>query len=144
VTLADTNIWLALSLSKHSFHDRARSWLDQLDASDSLCFCRSTQQSFLRLITTKAVMSPYGIEPLSNKAAWGVFDDFLSDTRIGWLDEPAGLNPRWKKLASGSNPSPKLWMDAYLAAFALVQPCRLVTTDKAFRQFKGLDPIVLI
>jgi predicted nucleic acid-binding protein len=30
-------------------------------------------------------------------------------------------------------------MDAYLAAFALAADCRMVTTDAAFRQFRGLD-----
>jgi predicted nucleic acid-binding protein len=57
--------------------------------------------------------------------------------------EPRGLDSQWKKLASGSKPSPKLWMDAYLAAFALAARYQLVTTDKAFKQFKGLDLLVL-
>ncbi len=37
--------------------------------------------------------------------------------------------------------SPKLWMDAYLAAFAISGKLRFVTNDKAFRQFQayGLD-----
>ena len=39
--------------------------------------------------------------------------------------------------------SPKLWMDAYLAAFALTGGYRMVTTDTAFRQFQGLDVLVL-
>jgi predicted nucleic acid-binding protein len=30
-------------------------------------------------------------------------------------------------------------MDAYLAAFAVAGTYQLVTTDKAFKQFKGLD-----
>jgi predicted nucleic acid-binding protein len=34
-------------------------------------------------------------------------------------------------------------MDAYLAAVALVGEYQLVTTDKAFKQFKGLDLCLL-
>jgi predicted nucleic acid-binding protein len=34
-------------------------------------------------------------------------------------------------------------MDAYLAAFAVRAGCRMVTTDTAFRQFQGLDVLVL-
>jgi len=34
-------------------------------------------------------------------------------------------------------------MDAYLAAFALSGAHQLVTTDRAFKQFKGLDLLVL-
>jgi predicted nucleic acid-binding protein len=45
--------------------------------------------------------------------------------------------------AGHAKPSPKLWMDAYLAAFALQSGHRLVTTDRDFRQFKGLDLFLL-
>ena len=34
-------------------------------------------------------------------------------------------------------------MDAYLAAFALAGRYSMVTTDAAFRQFRGLDLLVL-
>lgn len=34
-------------------------------------------------------------------------------------------------------------MDAYLAAFARQSGCQFVTTDLAFRQFVGLDVVVL-
>jgi toxin-antitoxin system PIN domain toxin len=106
-------------------------------------FCRITQQSFLRLLTTKAVLAPYGIPPLRNKAAWSAYEGFLADERIAWTEEPRALESCWKRLAAGSQASPKLWIDAYLAAFALSGGYQLVTTDKAFKQFKGLDLVVL-
>jgi predicted nucleic acid-binding protein len=61
----------------------------------------------------------------------------------GWLGEPVGLEARWKRLCSGQRASPKLWMDAYLAAFAMEGGHRFVTTDKGFKQFKGLSLVVL-
>ena len=140
--LADNNIWLALALSKHAFHAAARAWLAGRAPREAL-FCRATQQSFLRLLTTSAVSAPYGIPPLSNKAAWSVYEGFLADERIAWVEEPSGLERHWKKLAAGSKASPKLWMDAYLAAFALAGGYQLVTTDKAFKQFKGLGLLLL-
>ena len=66
-----------------------------------------------------------------------------ADARILWANEPRGLEATWRKFAGGSKASPKLWMDAYLAAFALAGGYRLVTTDKAFKQFNGLDLLVL-
>ncbi len=39
--------------------------------------------------------------------------------------------------------SPKIWMDAYLAAFALAGGYQMVTTDAAFKQFRGLDLLLL-
>jgi toxin-antitoxin system PIN domain toxin len=139
--LADSNIWLALALSKHEFHGVARAWLEARKSGEAL-FCRSTQQSFLRLLTTRAVLAPYGIPPLSNQVAWSVYDGLLADERIAWIAEPSGLEAAWKKFAAGSKASPKVWMDAYLAAFAMTGGHQLVTTDKAFKQFKGLDLLV--
>jgi toxin-antitoxin system PIN domain toxin len=140
--LADSNIWLALALSKHEFHAAARAWLGKRSPHEAL-LCRSTQQSFLRLLTTRAVLAPYRIPPLSNQAAWSVYEGLRADKRISWAEEPSGLEASWKKLAAGSKASPKLWMDAYLAAFAMAGGHQLVTTDKAFKQFKGLDLLVL-
>ena len=79
----------------------------------------------------------------SNKAAWQAYEGFLADERISWVEEPRGLESHWKKLAGNSKASPKLWMDAYLAAFAIAGGYQLVTGDKAFRQFKEIDLIVL-
>lgn len=42
MTLHDTNLWLALALSKHSHHDAASKWLDAQEETDSIFFCRST------------------------------------------------------------------------------------------------------
>ncbi len=142
--LPDSNVWLALALSKHEFHPKARTWLEKQAQPETVLFCRSTQQSFLRLLTTQAVLAPYGIPPLSNKAAWSAYEGFLADTRISWVGEPSGLDSTWKKLASGRIASPKLWMDAYLAAFAIAGGYQIVTNDKAFRQFKGLTLFLLV
>lgn len=143
MTLPDTNLWLALALSKHTHHTAASAWLDGEDTPDSIWFCRSTQQSLLRLLTTAGVMSPYGISPLSNKEAWVVYEAFIADDRIVFQPEPPGLGTIWKKLAARRTSSSKLWMDAYLAAFAMTSGAQLVTTDKAFSQFPGLDALVL-
>lgn len=141
--LADSNVWLALALSKHDFHATGRAWFARQKPPEVVLFCRSTQQSFLRLLTTSAVLAPYGLPPLSNKAAWSTYEAFLADERISWVEEPRGLDSLWKKLASGTRPSPKLWIDAYLAAFAMAGRYQFVTTDKAFKQFKGLDLVML-
>ena len=140
--LADSNVWLALALSKHEFHTAARSWLAGQGPGEAV-FCRSTQQTFLRLLTTKAVLGPYRIPPLNNKTAWSVYEKLRADERVAWADEPSGLESVWKKFAGVSSPSPKLWMDAYLAAFAAAGGHELVTTDRAFKQFKGFQLLVL-
>lgn len=141
--LPDTNLWLALSLSEHSHHRAAKAWLDKEDDPGSIAFCRATQQSFLRLMTTAGVLAVYGNKPLSNTEAWTAYDAFAADDRITFRPEPLGLEATWKKLAARKTCSPKLWMDAYLAAFAITAGAELVTIDKAFTQFSGLDAVVI-
>ena len=142
--LCDSNVWLALALSKHSHHSAAREWLESVEAPSSIILCRAAQQSFLRLLTNSTVLGAYGNPPLTNREAWSAYDSLLADDRIVFrADEPVELEPVWKKLAVRGTASPKLWMDAYLAAFALAGRYRMVTTDAAFRQFQGLNPLVL-
>ena len=141
--LADSNIWLALTLSAHTFHDAAQAWLANESSPAVILFCRSTQQSYLRLATTKAIAAQYGIPPLTNAEAWMAYQGWLADSRIDYVDEPVGVDASWKKFAERKTASPKLWMDAYLAAFAIAGGFQLVTTDKDFKQFKGLNSLVL-
>lgn len=143
--LADTNFWLALSLSKHSLHKAAQNWFSEQSVAGSVLFCRSAQLSFLRLLTTDAVMRPYGIPSLTNAAAWKVYEAMTFDKRIACAseDDSTSVEPLWKAFAARGIPSPKLWMDAYLAALAKAKGLRLVTSDKGFRQFRGLDVVIL-
>jgi toxin-antitoxin system PIN domain toxin len=137
--LADSNIWLALAVPNHRFNPDAKRWLNRLAGGDVVAFCRSTQQSFLRLLTTPDVLKPYQLPPASNVDAWRVYAELLADERFTFLAEPVGIEEPWKQFSVRSNPSPKLWMDAYLAAFATAGNMRFVTTDTGFRQFAGLD-----
>ena len=140
MTLCDSNVWLALALSGHLHHPAARDWFGTIKTPTSVCFCRATQQSFLRLLTNASVLHAYGNPPLTNRQAWTAYDDLLADDRIVLrAEEPARLEARWTQFALRDTASPKMWMDAYLAGFALAGGYRLVTTDAAFKQFRGLD-----
>lgn len=138
--LCDSNVWLALTLSEHLHHRLARAWFETIAEPRSVLFCRATQLSLVRLLTTAAVLAPYGNRPLTNREAWEVYEAFAADDRIALMDEePMGLEEAWVDRAMTAKASPKLWMDAYLAAFAISADCALVTTDAAFGQFPGLD-----
>jgi predicted nucleic acid-binding protein len=99
-----------------------------------------SQLGLMRLLNNKAVM---GDATLNGSQVWGIIDQLRSDPRFVTLDEPPEAE---KKLRSFSEPlgySPNLWADAYLAAFALSASLTLVTFDRGFRQFAGLDLLVL-
>jgi len=97
----------------------------------------------VRLLTTAEVLAGYGNPPLTNREAWNVIDGFMEDERFTFANEPENVEETWKTLAIRDTHSPKLWMDAYLAAFALCSGLQMITTDKAFSQFSGLDLLVL-
>jgi toxin-antitoxin system PIN domain toxin len=137
--LCDTNIWLALALSGHVHHEVSRAWFDTIDEPGVIHFCRATQQSFLRLLTNRAVLGAYGSSPLTNGEAWTAYAAFLDDERIVMTNrEPDGLELQWQAFALRRSAAPKVWMDAYLAAFALTGGFELVTTDSDFTQYSGI------
>ena len=88
-------------------------------------------------------MHLYGVPPLTNREAWASFEFWLANDLVTFEDEPRGLEATWRSLSSRASRSPKLWMDAYLASFAIAGGFQLVTFDAAFRQFDGLDVRVL-
>jgi toxin-antitoxin system PIN domain toxin len=141
--LADSNYWLALALSKHSFHADARRWLARKGGGEKIAYCRLTQLTFLRLITTSAVTLPYDSAPMTNEKAWSMYEAFAGHKRITFIDEPPKIVTHWARLAATVTASPKLWMDSYLAAFAIAGGYRLLTADAAFRQFNELKLVML-
>ena len=141
--LVDSNVWLALAIPGHAHHVVATSWFLAQQAPGEVLFCRTTQQSFLRLLSTKAVLLAYHSRPLTNAQAWEIFDTLVNDPRVGFLPDNVDLESTWKSLSAKPTPSPKLWMDAYLAALAISTGNQLVTIDRDFLQFPGLDLVLL-
>jgi uncharacterized protein len=138
--LCDSNVFVSLVMSGHQHHTVIREWFGELPMGDTAVFCRMTQNSFLRLLTTDEFMRPY---TLSNAKATSTYRALVKDVRFEFAAEPPGLEENWLSSGSVSRTSPKLWMDAYLASFAELTGMRFVTFDKAFRQFTKLDLLVL-
>jgi toxin-antitoxin system PIN domain toxin len=126
----DVNVWVALTLESHVHNPIAAQWLAGLGRDSGLCFCRITQLSLLRLLTTRAVM---GSEVMSQLEAWQVYDRWLEDTRVVFLDEPVGLEPTFRAHSRRTDSSPKDWADSYLVAFATVAGLTLVSFDRGFK-----------
>jgi uncharacterized protein len=143
--LYDTNVWLALSFARHPCHAVATAVFSVADSVQPAAFCRATQQSYLRLLTTSAIQATYGSALITNEAAWAKSQELLALPQVIWLAEPAGLEAEWKRAAVLPSASPKVWMDAYLAAFAITAGMELVTADRDFKRFKpnGLKLIFL-
>lgn len=144
--LFDTNLWLAAVFDSHPGHDLARQALQSATASQPAVFCRATEQSFLRLLTTPAVQRAYGADGLNNQDALLTLKALQALPQVVFNQEPPGTAARWHTLASRKTASPKRWMDAYLAGFAMAGGLGLLTLDRDFKQFValGLDATVLV
>ena len=137
--LPDVNVWLALTFESHVHHRVAAQWFNR-GAEQGCAFCRVTQQGFLRLATNP---SAFGTEAVSCVAAWDLYDRFLADPRISFQPEPAASEELWRRFSSRRSYSPKVWVDAYLAAFAQAAGLELVSFDAGMRQYPGLRPVIL-
>lgn len=137
--LLDVNVWVALAVDSHQQHAPAMQWF-QTAAMQSCHFCRLTQQGFLRLLTTPQAM---GKRVQTLRGAWQMYDDLYNDPRVVYADEPAGIEAIWRLQTPGLKFSPKVWNDAYLAAFAQVGGLEVVTFDHGFSQFAGLRVTIL-
>ena len=133
--LYDSNLWVALTLSAHPHHGRAVEIFASTTAESPACFCRATQQSFLRLATTPALLRAYRADGFTNRDAVDLHAALIRQPNIRVLPEPPELETLWQRLAAILSASPKVWMDAYLAAFAICQEVEFVTLDRDFKNF---------
>jgi hypothetical protein len=137
--LPDVNVWLAMTFAVHVHHLAAKAWFDQV--VDSQCaFCRLTQQAFLRLASNPAVFGPQAV---TLAESWRLYDLLSSDPRVTFSAEPAGIEFLWRANTRRRTYSPKVWNDAYLAAFAQAAAIEIVTFDKGFAQFKNVPCTIL-
>jgi predicted nucleic acid-binding protein len=77
----------------------------------------------------------FGNDAVALPDAWQMYDTYLSDPRVSFADEPAGLEDHWRTFTQSRSFSPHVWNDAYLAAFALAGKLELVTFDQGFAQY---------
>ena len=124
----DVNVWLALSYPAHSHHSIADAWFGSLDQPAGLVFCRQTQLSLFRLMTTVAVLGP---DVRTQSQCWDFYDNLIASGKARFAEEPIGLDAPLRRRSHSRSASPKVWADAYLAAFAEAARMTLVTFDQA-------------
>ena len=76
----DANVWLALLWSRHVHSERARDWFERA-GEEQFFFCRFTQITVLRLLTTQELM---GEDVKTMTQAWDLWDKIWADTRVAF------------------------------------------------------------
>lgn len=134
----DANVWLALIWSRHVHSEKARTWFEACPG-DQFFYCRITQLTVLRLLTTDKIM---GADVQTMAGAWRFWTQIAADDRISFLAEPDDLEREFRSLSQLASASPKVWADSYLMAFSSLAGTRLVSFDRAMAGRSG-DVLVL-
>jgi predicted nucleic acid-binding protein len=72
-----------------------------------------------------------------------LYDQLFGDPRVVFAEEPANLEAHWRDYTQRRSFSPKVWNDAYLAAFAKAAGFEVVSFDKGLAHYKGLKCTIL-
>jgi toxin-antitoxin system PIN domain toxin len=134
----DANVWLALLWNRHIHSQTATRWFEA-SSSEQFFFCRFTQLTVLRLLTTDQIM---GRDAKTMTGAWALWDQVWADERVAFLPEPDGLEREFRLRSRLASRSPKVWADSYLLAFAAAAGLKLITFDRAL-EARGADVLVL-
>ena len=133
--LCDVNVLLALVTDRHALHGLSVRWSESIPAAGAVV-CRVAQMGLLRLLNNPAVMQE---DVLDTASCWALWRRLLEDERFRFApDEPPDLDAAFERFTIGRAFSPRLWTDAYLAAYAHAAQLTLVTLDHGFRSFPGL------
>ena len=109
---------------------------------------RTSQRRFLSrhaigIPATGDESQAFPTEAVPMNQAWRIYDELLSDDRIGLAEEPDLIEKQLRKFSQRQTFSTNVWTDAYLAAFAVAADFEMVTFDKGFAQFKNLRRTIL-
>jgi toxin-antitoxin system PIN domain toxin len=137
--LADVNVLFALLVRQHEHHKIALKWFDRLSSNEA-GLCRYVQLALIRLLGNHHIM---GDDAVPASTAWRLIDQLGQDERVAFIPEPDHLDSIFPTLLNSPIPTGKLIADAYLAAYSIASSRRIVTLDRGFRQFRGLDVEVL-
>jgi toxin-antitoxin system PIN domain toxin len=139
VDLPDLNVWLALACPDHSHHRQALRYWEQ-QAAEQVLFCTITALGLVRLVCQPKLM---GAAVKTAVEASALLDAFCQQPGVSMASaEQAGWDIFHQLLRSGEVP-PLLCTDAYLAALAMANGWRLVSFDRDFERFEGLERLAL-
>ena len=144
--LLDTNVWIAFNFGSHPHSAHAIAFIESCTTDSPALFSRPVETSTLRLMSNPSICLAYNSPAMTNQQAAIVLKDWQSHDHINCLNaEPVNTRELWIELASIPTASPKVWMDAYLAAFAICAGHPFATLDTDFRCFesKGLQLCLL-
>lgn len=139
--LVDVNVLIALLYEGHSHNAAALAWLEGISKPGSVAICRVAQMGALRIMTSRAVLREDAATPAE---FWRGWDRMMRDDRFAIVAEASDLESGWRDITSRLPAGAAADTDVYLAAFARAGAHTLVTFERGFRRFQGLELELLI
>lgn len=133
--LVDANLLLYARFQSYSEHERARDWLERaLNGRAKVGLPWPSLLAFVRLASNPRWFP----RPLSMEAAWSQVLEWLELPNT-WAPAPTeGHAATMSPLVLGTGLTPKLVMDAHLAALAIQHGLILCSADRDFARFPSL------
>lgn len=136
MVLVDANVMLHAANTRAREHEAAREWLSSaLSDSEAVAFAWTVLLAFLRLTTHPAVFP----RPLTPEQATDVLEPWISSPPAVILQPTRRHLPLLRGLLSRSGTAGNLVGDAHLAALALEHGATVVSFDRDFGRFEGVD-----
>ncbi len=137
--LPDLNVWLALASPTHQHHSSAvKYWEEQ--ASQQVLFCTVTALGLVRLVIQPKLM---GDAVLTAAEASALLETFVQQPGVSHAQPSSEGWDVFHGLMRQPEISPRLCTDAHLAALAITNQWRLVSFDRDFQSFPGLNLLQL-
>jgi toxin-antitoxin system PIN domain toxin len=135
--LPDVNVLVYAFLAAEPRHATYRSWLDHaLNSGDQIAITDPAALGFVRVVTNARIYSV----PATTSDATAFVNAILSAPSTRWLTAGDAAWRRFDAIVDADRQvRGSLVPDAWLAALALANGCRLATADRGFARFEGLD-----
>ena len=131
--IVDASVLLPLLCEGHPRGRAAYTWFDSRGPG-SVGWSLAVRVSVLRLLSNERIMGSSVLLPEEALGAWAAL---ARDERMVEVSQvPPTLELYLKSNVAGRRPSPKLWIDAWLAALAESLGHEMVTCDSEFTRFE--------
>ena len=137
--LPDLNVWLALASPTHQHHLSAVTYWEE-QASQQVLFCTVTALGLVRLVMQPKVM---GDAALTASEASALLETFVQQPGVSYAQPASEGWDVFHGFMRQADLSPRLCTDAHLAALAITNQWRVVSFDRDFQAFPGLNLLQL-
>ena len=136
MVVVDANVLLYAVNQSSARHEPSRSWLDAaLGGKESVGFAWVAMLAFIRLTTNASIFS----SPLSTDEAVGQVEDWLAAPAAVVVQPTLRHAGILRGLLGDTGTSGNLTTDAHLAALALEHRAAIVSYDRDFGRFAGVQ-----